>query len=122
MSTAIITVQEGYILLELPPEALTLQEIEHCMAKTSDLCKKEGVSKVLVWRKIPVRLNVNAQNLPRLSHLLEELSPPNLRVALAFPRDYYEEALDQFSLFAKNRGISMEAFYDINSAQDWLLR
>ena len=121
MSSATITAHEGYILIDLPPQALTPQEIELCMTNTANLCKEEGISKVLVWRKNPVRININAQNLPRLSHLLEVLSPPFLRIALAFPRDYYEESLDQFSLYGKSRGIQMEVFYDIDSARDWLL-
>ena len=121
MSSAIITAHEEYILIDLPPQILTPQEIELCMTNAFNLCIKEGVSRVLVWRKNPVRLNFNQEDLHRLSHLLEILSPPNLRVALAFPSDNYLESLDQFSLFAKERGIRMEVFFDIDSARAWLL-
>lgn len=121
MSNPKLTLHDNYLLVELPRQALSRHEIESWISKVLAACRHSEIKKVLVWRKNPARLSLKPEEITRFVHLIDTMRVPSMRIALAFPADYYNEALDQLTLSAQARGIQMELFFDHEVARSWLL-
>lgn len=121
MNSPKLTKKDRHLLLELPTRSLKRHEVESWIVKVLAECNHSSQDRILVWRKDPTMLHIKRENIDRFIHLIDSLKPPTLRIALAFPADYYNEELDQMAMKALARGIRLEVFFDVGMAEKWLL-